>query len=102
MNTSTEDATPITPSSGIDPSTIVGIIFGVLATVIALLGLIIAWRQLQLAAFTSYLSSRILHRVSHRLIRFSVEPTNGQVAADGAVGLHSPELPTADYSTVDP
>ncbi|KAF4503941.1 hypothetical protein G6O67_008569 [Ophiocordyceps sinensis] len=40
-------------SAAIDPSTLVGIIFGVLATAAGALAVVIAWRQLQL---TSYMS----------------------------------------------
>ncbi|PFH57206.1 hypothetical protein XA68_15386 [Ophiocordyceps unilateralis] len=52
------DLWSIASSSNLDPSTLVGIIFGVIATVIGLVGLVIAWRQLQL----SHLSWNSLHR----------------------------------------
>ncbi|KAH7019695.1 hypothetical protein EDB80DRAFT_870318 [Ilyonectria destructans] len=50
----------VPPRSGMDQSTIIGIIFGCLATLIALVGLVIAWRQLQIAASRSDLSSTLL------------------------------------------
>ncbi|EQL03693.1 hypothetical protein G6O67_006991 [Ophiocordyceps sinensis] len=45
-------------NAGIDNSTIVGIIFGLLATGAGVLGLVIAWRQMRLTAVMSRTPSR--------------------------------------------